>query len=146
MPQSRTAQTVASRAMGHSPALDADGYFTLIAIKRYVVKTAAYTVLETESGTCFLTTGATAAFTFTLPAISTGPWHFEFIAVADFGMTVAAATVDTMLTFNDAAADSVAFSTASEIMGARILVDCDGTTVVATGIGVSHRQTMTVTS
>ena len=103
--------------------------------KRYVTKTASYTVLRTESGTCFVSTGATADYVFTLPAISTGPWHFEFIAGADYNLTVTAGTADTMVAYNDLAADSLAFSTNSEQIGGRILVDCDGTTLFATGVG-----------
>lgn len=112
---------------------------------RVVAKTAAYTVEPEETGTIFTTTGATAAVTFTLPAISDGPFHFLFIAGADFAMTVAAATVDTAVSFNDLAADSVAVSTASEIIGGAIEVICDGTTLFILGRpSMSHAQTITV--
>jgi len=114
---------------------------------RIVAKTAAYTVKAEESGTIFFTTGATAAVTFTLPAISDGPWYFEFYATADFAMTVAAATADTAVSFNDLAADSVAISTASEILGGGIRAVCDGTTLVIAGMpSKSHAQTVTVAS
>jgi hypothetical protein len=127
------------------PMVDNDGILrNLIWSPRFVTKTAAYTVLAKETGTWFTTTGATAAVTFTLPAISDGPYIFYFVAVADFGMTVTAATADTLLTFNDAAADSVAFSTASEIMGSLVIVGCDGTTVFAITPIVSDLQTVTI--
>lgn len=128
-----------------APGLNAKGQISNIAyVKRYVTKTAAYTVLHTESGTFFNTVGATASVTFTLPAISDGPWHFEFFVGADIGMVVASAAVDTMITFNDLAADSIAFSTASEMIGGRVFADCDGTNLMVTAVGVSHRQTATV--
>jgi hypothetical protein len=94
-----------------------------------LAKTADYTVTAADSGTIFHTTGATAAVNFTLPAIGTGPFHFLFINGADQNMTVTAATADTAVTYNDLAADSVAFSTASELIGGTIEVWCDGTTL-----------------
>jgi hypothetical protein len=92
-------------------------------------KTAAYTVTKYDSGTIFHTTGATAAVTFTLPQISDGPFYFLFICGADIGMTVTAAAADTAVTYNDLNADSVAFSTSSEMIGGAVEVICDGTTL-----------------
>lgn len=84
-------------------------------------KTADYTVLPEDHGKLFTTEGATAAVTFTLPAhadIPTG-WFCEFFVMEDFGMVVAAHSddADTMVVLNDVAADSVAFSTTSLIVG-----------------------------
>lgn len=92
-------------------------------------KTADYTCTAQDSGTIFHTTGATAAVNFTLPAISAGPFWFLFIAGADQNMTVTAETADTAVTYNDLAADSVAFSTSSEKIGGAIEVYCDGVTL-----------------
>ena len=147
MPSPSTQQSYMSLKDGNVPMVDANGIMTnLIWSPRFVAKTAAYTVTAKESGTWFLTTGATAAVTFTLPAISDGPYIFFFVAVADIGMTVAAGTADTLLTFNDAAADSVAFSQASEIMGGFVIAGCDGTTVFALTPISAHSQTVTVTT
>jgi len=67
--------------------------------------------------------------------------------VADVTLTVTAGTADTLLTFNDAAADSVGFATSSEKMGGAFLVWCDKTTVGAIPMGAGgHVQTLTVTS
>lgn len=130
---------------GMSPGLNAYGQVPNLAwTPRIVAKTAAYTVPASESGTIFTTAGATAAVTFTLPAITDGPFVFDFIAVADVAMTVAAATADTLCTFNDAAADSVAFSTTSEIIGGWVKVVCDGTTIIALTPISSETQTVTV--
>lgn len=109
-------------------------------------KTAAYTCTKYDSGTIFHTTGATAAVTFTLPQITDGPFYFLFICGADIGMTVTAATADTAVTFNDLNADSVAFSTASEMIGAAIEVICDGTTLFVLPRLGSEAQTVTVTT
>ncbi|HEY5954918.1 MAG TPA: hypothetical protein VIV60_00145 [Polyangiaceae bacterium] len=130
---------------GLAPQVDQDGILrNLIWSPKFVSKVAAYTCKANETGTWFLTTGATAAVTFTLPPISDGPFIFFFVAVADIGMTVAAGTADTLLTFNDAAADSVAFSTSSEIMGGFVIAGCDGTTVFALTPISAHSQTVTV--
>lgn len=109
-----------------------------------VAKTADYTVTAADSGTIFHTTGATAAVNFTLPAISTGPFYFLFIAGADQNLTVTAETADTAVTYNDLTADSVAFSTASEKIGGAIEVYCDGTTLFVLGRPATIYQTITI--
>jgi len=91
-------------------------------------KTAAYTVLNKDCGTLFTTTGASGAVTFTLPtasAANAGVW-FEFFNSVDQTMTIACATNDTLIVFNDVAADSIAFSTASEKIGGGVRVVSDG--------------------
>lgn len=147
MPIPSTQQSYMDTWKGRAPALDNDLILrNLIWSPRFVAKTANYTVTAKETGTWFLTTGVTAAITFTLPPISDGPFIFFFVAVADFAMNVAAETVDTLLTFNDAAADKVAFSTSSEIMGGLVIAGCDGTTVFALTPISAHTQTSTVTT
>ena len=132
---------------GQAPGLDANGVISNIAYyPRMVAKTASYTVLRTESGTVFHTTGATAAIVFTLPAISTGPWWFEFFNGADQSMTVTSATADTIVTYNDLAADNVAFSTSSEKIGGHTIAWTDGTTLFVVAHGASQAQHITVTS
>ena len=106
------------------------------------------TVTKQQSGTYFVNTAATEAeINFTLPAITDGPWVFWFIAVADVNLKVTAETADTLLTFNDAAADSVSFETSSMKMGGAFMCLCDGTTAIAIPMGAGgHVQTLTVTS
>ena len=116
--------------LGMAAPIDVNGVIPNIAYyPRIVAKTASYTVLRTESGTYFTTTGATAAINFTLPAISTGPWIFEFFNGADQNLTVTSGTADTIVTFNDLTADSVAFSTSAEKIGGHIIAFTDGTTL-----------------
>lgn len=91
-------------------------------------KTADYTVKESECGTLFTTTGASAAVNFTLPtadADNVGLWY-EFFNAADQNMTITSGTADKMVVFNDVAADSIAFSTASEKIGGGVRVVSDG--------------------
>lgn len=86
---------------------------------RVVAKTSSYTVSKADHGTIFTTEGAGGAVTFTLPATANLPtgWYCDFFNVADQDMIVAAGTADTLVVFNDAAADSIAFSTTSEQIG-----------------------------
>lgn len=108
-----------------------------------VAKTVAYTVLPTDSGTIFTNEGATAGVTFTLPAPAKG-LHFKFLGVADFAITVTAATADTLIVKNDIAADSLAASTAGEIIGAVIdvVANAAGTKFIAFGSAVGHTYTI----
>lgn len=108
------------------------------------VKTADYTVTAADSGTVFHTTGASGAVVFTLPAINTGPYHLLFINGADQNMTVQSSTADTIVTYNDLAADSVAFSTSSEKIGGAFEVWCDGTTLFVLGRPATIYQTITI--
>lgn len=101
------------------------------AYEKIAAKAASYQVLPTDLGALFTTTGASGAVTFTLPAfadIQTG-WNARFFNTVDQNMIVAAATADAdkMVAFNDVAADSIAFSTASEKIGAGVEVVYDGT-------------------
>lgn len=107
-------------------------------------KTASYTCTKYDSGTIFHTTGATAAVVFTLPQISDGPYWFIFINGADVDMTITSAVADTEVTFNDLAADSVAFSTSSEKIGGSVEVYCDGTTLFVLPRIASEAQTVTI--
>jgi len=108
-----------------------------------VAKTANYTVLAADSGTIFLTTGTEGAVNFTLPAVSAGLW-FMFINGADQDMLVKTATADTLISFNDVAADSVSYATADEKIGGAILCVCDGTNFYA--LDPTAKHTFTVTS
>ena len=89
--------------------------------KRFQTKTAAYTVVAADNFTLFDNVGATGAVTFTLPTLANG-YLFGFRVQADQDITVASAAGDDMIVFNDASADSVAFSTASERIGGMFVV------------------------
>lgn len=132
--------------MGRSPALNEYGQIANIAFTPKVrTATADTTLVASQSGSIFSNVGMTAAVNYTLPAIADGPFWFMFINGADQDMTVTAETADTMITFNDLAADSVAFSTASEQIGGAFMVICDGTSLFAIPMGAGgHVQTLTV--
>lgn len=124
--------------MGRAAGLNEYGQISNMAFyPKFYTKTADYTCKASESGAVFVTTGATAAVNFTLPAIADGPWTFKFINGADVNMTVTAETADTLVVDNDLQADSIGFATATELIGGCIEVFCDGTSVFA----IPHLQT-----
>lgn len=93
-----------------------------------VAKTADYTVTAADHDTIFTNQGAGGAVIFTLPAIAKG-LKYRFFCEADQTITVASAAGDIMVCFNDAAADSISFSTATEKVGGavEVLANADGT-------------------
>lgn len=84
------------------------------------------TVLESEAGTMFVANGA-GAVTFTLPATPKAGLEYMFYNAANQNMTITCATTDILIVYNDIAADSVALSTASELVGGHFRVIGDGT-------------------
>jgi len=119
-------QTQMETMNGNTPALDGDGIIDNISYMRNVTaKAVDYTVKAEESGTLFTTEGATAAVNFTLPANADG-LEFWFIAAEDVEIMVTAGDVDTLVTHNDVAADTVAFTTSSEHVGSGFICISDG--------------------
>lgn len=110
------------------------------------VKTASFTAVKADSGKIFLIVGATADVVVTLPPISDGPFMFRVINGSDVSLTLTAATADTAITYNDLAADSVAFSTGSEKIGGSFEVLCDGTNLFVLARISSSYQNVTVTT
>ena len=97
-------------------------------------KTANHSVTNGESGTVFTTQGAGGAVHFTLPAVEAGLWYI-FLAYENQDMYVVPPSVDTLVTFNDLAADNVAYATANMKVGGAFLVFCDGTEWIALALG-----------
>jgi len=120
----------------------ADANNFLRVVKRVVAKTADYTVLATDgSGTMFTTLGAAGAVNFTLPAPTPqlAGTVFEFFNAVNQNMTVTAGA-GKAITFNNAAAASLAASTAGQKIGAVIRAYCDGASWYLQGstIGVTY--------
>ena len=88
-------------------------------------KTTDYTLTKGESGGIFTTEGAAGAVNFTLPAPEVGLNYLLYCA-EDQTLTLTSDTVDTLIVFNDVAADSVAFSTSAEKVGGAFFVFSDG--------------------
>jgi len=85
---------------------------------RVEAKGANYTIVAADNGKLFL---ATAAATFTLPALKSG-LSFVIEQTADANLGLASAEGDNIVVKNDASADSVTFSTSGEKIGARVRV------------------------
>lgn len=113
----------------------------LATLLRVQTKTSDYTVTEADHGTVFTTHGATGAVNFTLPGNPKRGLWFLFLNSVGQNMQITAATADTLITFNDAAADNVIFSTAGNLFGALALVIADGNAWHVVNLSVN---TMTV--
>ena len=93
-------------------------------------KTASFAMVAEDAGKLFTNRGASGDVTFTLPVtakLPVGWWCEVFNADLTSDLLVAAPAVDTMVVFNDIAADSIAFSTDSEKAGAGARFVWDGT-------------------
>lgn len=115
-------------------------------VQRIVAKTADYTVLVTDAcGTLFTTRGAAGAVNFTLPLTGNGlpaGWWVEFLNLVDQNMTITGGVADTLIADGDLTSDSVAASTASHKIGARVKVTWDGTAFIANGVSVGATYTV----
>lgn len=107
-------------------------------------KSASWTCTAADSGKIFLVYGGTAAVVVTLPAIDTGPFMFDIYNGQDQNLTVTSVVADTEITFNDLAADSVAFSTSGEKIGGGVRVICDGVKLFVLPLLASIYQTTTI--
>lgn len=114
--------------------------------RRFVAKTASYTINPhvDRCGTVFTNRGASGAVTFTLPAPGNAMkgWFYEFRGVAGQNILIAVPTADTAIVKNDAAADSLALSTAGELIGGAARAECDGTAWILFGQSVGHTFTV----
>jgi hypothetical protein len=102
-------------------------------VKRDIIaKAANYTIDPTVDpcGSVFTNRGASGTITLTLPAPSQAlkGYHFDILTVVAQIVTLATTTADTLITDNDATADSL--STAARI-GVALRVLCDGTSWIA---------------
>lgn len=88
--------------------------------QRLVTKTATGAITAAENGSLFIVNGA-GAVVLTLPAIQAG-LIYSFLNIADQNVTVTSVAGDDIIILNDLSADSVAFSTASEKIGAQVTV------------------------
>jgi len=96
--------------------------------RNVIAKTADYSVTEGDHDTMFTNTGAGGAVNFTLDADghTKKGLRYGFYVTADQNVTITSGTSDKMITFNEADADSVAFSTSSQKIGGFIEIYSDG--------------------
>ncbi len=140
------AQTQMPLYMGMTAGLNANRQIEDLAFTYNVVaKVADYTVLASESGTVFTTLGCTADIEFTLPAAATGLTYW-FLNAVDHEMLITAGTVNTVVAHNNAAADGVSATQASEQIGSGFQVISDGTYWYAMPIYGAEDATLSVIS
>ena len=101
--------------------LDDKPAFKASSFSRIEIVTADRTVVLADHGTLFVCYGGSANVNFTLPAMTHG-FEVSFFNAQDYNMTVTATPADSLVTLNDAAADSIAFSTAGELIGASLKI------------------------
>lgn len=96
--------------------------------RELIVATASVTLTAYDVGKTVCNVGATGAVTVTLPTPASCKAGDDILVLscADQDLTVASGTVDTLITLNDVAADSVALSTTSEKAGGGFLFTCVG--------------------
>lgn len=104
------------------------------------------TLNTTHLGGIVTTRGADGAVVLTLPAVatSTGEW-VTVINLADQNLTVAAPDED-MVALGDLTADSVAWSTSNEKIGAGATFVCDGSSWIAIPITTDDGTLVTTTT
>lgn len=105
------------KVISESGASDPPNWAAFDAPVGWETKSANYTVVAADNGKRFL---ATAAVNFTLPTIAHG-LSFEFLNTADTNMVITGSS--NILAKNNAAADTLTFSTASNKIGARVRVE-----------------------
>ncbi len=92
-----------------------------------MIATATATLSEIHNGSLVVVRGAAGAVTLTLPATAKRGLRYRIYNASDQNLTITAGTADTMVVFNDLTADSVALSTAGDLIGGSFEVIGDGT-------------------
>jgi hypothetical protein len=103
-----------------------------------VAKTANYTIGTVATdvvGTIFTNRGAAGAVTFTLPSPTAGAYYF-FAGIVAQTMTISAGSA-IGVTVNNAAATSIAYSTASQQIGSFAVAIADGSSWLLINIGTN---------
>lgn len=87
-------------------------------------KTASYTIQPDEVGQSFDNLGAGAGITLTLPPIAQvwDGWNVRVRVIADFAVVVAGPAAGKLIVPNNAAAASIAYQTAAEMIGGGFLI------------------------
>jgi hypothetical protein len=114
----------------------------LQAAREIKAKTADYTVVAGDFDSIFTTRGAGAKVTFTLPSAANSKGGIvEFYNIANYHMAVAGASGE-LVVFNNAAATSITFDQAGELIGAGFRAICDGTSWIVVPL---KREAVSVT-
>jgi len=111
---------------------------------KVTAKTASYSLLESDSGGLFTTTGASGAVTFTLPAVSgSAGLNYWIFNTVDQNIIITG-PADTLVVKNDAAADSLTHSTSNEKIGQSFFIVGDGSKWLVFNIAFAAATTPTI--
>jgi hypothetical protein len=122
--------------------LDDDPHGYLAGLNRRVIDiTATGPITAAQNGALFVVRGS-AAVTLTLPTLVAG-LNYQFINTTDQNLIIASAAGDDVIALNDATADSIAFSTSSQKIGAFATVN--SVLVNGTARWITDRAAATVT-
>jgi len=113
--------------------------------REVVALTASTTLTDFDIGKIFTNRGASGAITITLPAPSAANrgGAIEVYVVAD--QTVLVLSTGNVILFNDAAGNSVAFSTAGQLIGGCFRMVSDGTSWFAQALQAGSNAVTTAT-
>lgn len=106
--------------------------------------TANTTLTNSDVGKIITNRGATGAVVITLPAAGVGNLGGSILVMATADQNLTVTTTDNLVTINDLAADSVAFSTTSQKIGGGWEFISDGVAWHALVLGSGGTQTTTV--
>jgi hypothetical protein len=109
---------------------------------RNIAKTVTGAITTAENGARFIVNGA-GAVVLTLPTIKPG-LRYSFLNTADQNLTVASAEGDNMVAVNDLSADSFAYSTSSQKIGAQGSVESMYVNDVLKWVASVHVATATI--
>jgi hypothetical protein len=93
-----------------------------------VAKTTNYEVKAADNNLVFTNQGAGQNIIFTLPTIAKG-LRYRFFVETGYNLTIASAVPNTLVTFNDATASTIAFDQANELIGGafEVVANADAT-------------------
>ena len=147
MPIPTTRQTHMEVHKGKAPSVD-DNH--IIDDLSFMLTTEAklvdYTITSADSGKFFSNLGATADIEFTLPAVSGLDGFVCWVYNAVDVECLVTAPDETLIAFNDATADGISFTTASNQAGAGFMFVCNGTFWMAGCFRGDAGATITVVS
>ena len=128
---------------GNKPMSDTADAVYLMAYKvPTVTKAASYTCKVSESGTHFI---ASASATFTLPAVTNTGCEYWFASSSlTAAVTIAGPAVDTLIVFNDLAADTIAADQVNMMTGFILHAICTGTKWLVTAEVGNILQVLTI--
>lgn len=108
-------------ATTYPPQVPIYGMYGFLVWKTFLSKTGNYQLLTTDNGSFCTNAGAAGPVTFTLPAIAAN-YRFGFYVVAGQNLLVTSKEGGNIVAFNNAAANTLAFQTAGQLIGGCLIL------------------------